>query len=84
MSTFIISKRGMPVARLLFPAKSGACRYAFQRCSEEIDANREWNLVNASWGKISSAKKWQSWESDNGFDLSVAQEVNHGEFYITE
>lgn len=82
-TTFIIAD-SRPVAYLP-PASTtpaGACRYGFQRSAEALDANREWNLVNARKGKISSAAKWQNWGKKNNVELPVAMELNPGEFLI--
>lgn len=54
-------------------------RYSWQRCAEAIDANREFNLVNARRGKISRAKTWQ--KNDLYADSGV--EINPGEFYLS-
>lgn len=83
MATYIIAD-GRPVARAQAHTPAGPCRYAFQRSAEAIDANREWNLVNARRAKTSSAKKWQNWEADNGVELPVAIELNPGEYFISE
>ena len=81
MNSFIIADN-RPVARLLSTAIAGACRFGFQRCAEALDANRDWNLVNARDGKISSAAKWQDWEQTNGVELPTAVVLNPCEFLI--
>ena len=54
-------------------------RYSWQRCAEAIDANREFNLVNARRGKISRAKKWAKVPA---FDYD-AEEIAPGVLYLT-
>ena len=80
-TTFIISD-GTPVARVSGTATAGACRYGWERCKEALNANLEWNLVNARKGKISSAEKWQDWEERHGVLLPVAEEMNEREYLI--
>lgn len=58
-----------------------AVQYAWEKCNESIDAAREFNLVNASNGKISNAKKWAEIERRNGFEVR-ATEINDREFFL--
>ena len=53
-------------------------RYSWQRCAEAIDANREFNLVNARRGKISRAKKWAKLRA-----CYDAEEIAPGVLYLT-
>ena len=50
--------------------------FSKQRCKENINADRKWNLVNSQTGKISKSKKWGKFQSE------LAAEINPGEFYI--
>jgi hypothetical protein len=70
-----------PVAFVRTETK-GSVRYGFKAVREEIDANRELNLVNAKSGKISEAKKWAFWERTHP-DLPFAKEINPGHFLIS-
>jgi hypothetical protein len=72
---------GVPVAYTQTET-TGQVRYAWQFCEESIDASREYNLVNAHWGKVSRAKKWDKWERRHG-ELPYAKEVSPGEFLIS-
>jgi predicted nucleic acid-binding Zn ribbon protein len=79
---YIISS-GSVIAEITTALPSGrAVRWSRQRCAEAIDANREWNLVNARSGKISRAQKWARLVSDDAAETS-AVEINPGEFYLT-
>lgn len=82
MAIRFIIRDGSPVARIIGAATSGPCRYGWERCKEELNANREWNLVNARKGKISNNVKWQEWEARNDVLLPVAEEMNEREFLI--
>ena len=67
------------IAKVSTDLKNGAeVEYAYNSTKEAINANREVNLVNAKWGKISRAKKWASQD----FDCDTAKEVNPSEFLI--
>jgi hypothetical protein len=82
MMTFIVSD-GRPVALVTTtPATPGPCQYGFHRSREALNANREWNLINARKGTISRAQKWQDWELENGVILPGAIELNPGEFFV--
>lgn len=51
------------------------------RTEEQINAAREWNLVNAQVGKISNAAKWDAkWSKTE--DCYFATEINPGEYFI--
>lgn len=54
-----------------------AIQYAYLKIKEEINANRDFNLVNAKTGKISRNKRFlDEYDPD-----SFAKEINPGEFY---
>lgn len=81
MNAYIINNHNEPIARIDGEAKSGHCRYAFQKTAEAIDANRHWNLVNARSGRISNAKRWQEWERKHDL-LPTAIEINPGHYFL--
>jgi len=79
-----IVKNGIAVARIIDDyqtLKSGdIVRYSHLRVNENINASRDYNLVNAITGKISTNKKWS-----DCFNLPEAIEINNGmdnEFYL--
>lgn len=79
MSYLINVKTGELVTYTTKKLKSGErVQVAFNRCKESINANREWNLVNAIECKASNAKKWE--KEINYADSCV--EINENEFYI--
>ena len=54
--------------------------FSHLRVKENINASREYNLVNSGRGKISDSKKYQ-----DCFNLPLAHEINNGvdnEFYL--
>jgi len=53
---------------------------AFDRCKENINANRKWNLVNPIKCKASNAKKWDKISKYHYADTCI--ELNENEFYI--
>ena len=57
--------------------ESGDVMFSYVKTEEDIDANREFNLVNAQHGKISNAKKWEKSEC---FDLG--KEINDDEYFV--
>ena len=57
--------------------ESGDVMFSYVKTKEDIDANREFNLVNAQHGKISNAKKW---ESAKYYDFG--KEINKDEYFI--
>lgn len=73
---------GSPVARTAAAAEAGDCKYGFEKAAEAINANRQWNLVNARNGKISNAVKWEGWERTNNTILPFATQINPGEFFV--
>ena len=79
---FIIANNSI-VAKISGSAVAGqSVRYSSQRCEEAIDASREWNLVNASYGKLSDATKWhKAWSRVE--DCCYAVEINPGEYFIS-
>lgn len=77
-----IIKNNAIIAKTSEALKSGAVvEYAFHTCKEEINADREFNLVNAKTAKISNAKKWDA-EYKKSDDQLTASEINPGEFLI--
>lgn len=81
MTAYIISNTGEPIASIIGEAISGRCRYGFYRCKEEINANREWNIVNSRAGKVSNNKKWEEWEKRWEL-LPFAVELNPRQYFI--
>jgi hypothetical protein len=79
MKTYLIYDN-CPVGVLDNDSKAGArVLFSRQRCKESINANREFNLVNAQTATISRAKKWSNYYN---FPTGLATEINPGEFYI--
>ena len=54
--------------------------YSYQKSEESINANRDFNLVNARTAKISRAKKWLKIYEKSIVDSAI--EINEGEFYV--
>lgn len=57
-------------------------RFGYETCEEALDANRDFNLVNARDAKISRAKKW-----DKAYlyrPIPYGKEINPAEFYINQ
>jgi uncharacterized protein (UPF0264 family) len=54
--------------------------YSTQKVKEEIDANRDFNLVSAINGKISRAKRWNQ---DAAYCELIGVEINPCEFFIS-
>lgn len=80
--SYIISNHGELIAKTEAHLPSAASvRYGQERSREEIDANREYNLVNAKDGKISNAKRWDA-EYRNS-EAGMAVELNPGEFLVS-
>lgn len=76
-----IVKNGRIIAEI-DARESGDVRWSRVSCAEEIDASRERNLVNAQFGKISNAVKYdRQWERMDGREY--AAEINPGEFLIS-
>ena len=66
------------VAQVDTDAKSGTIvEYGHVVCDEEINANRDYNLVNPQSGKISRAKKWEK-----EYIEFFAEEVNPGQYRV--
>ena len=79
MSYLINVKTGELVTYTSKKLKSGErVLVSFDRCKEEINANRDWNLVNAFECKASNAKKWD--KETHYADSCI--ELNENEFYI--
>lgn len=76
---FIISG-GELIATVKTNLKNGtAIEYSYSKCKEAINADREFNLVNAQSGKISRAKKYMK---DYNYCENWATEINPGEFFV--
>jgi len=57
--------------------KSGDVIFSYSKVYENLDANREFNLVNAKDGKISNAKKWRFVDV-----IDIGVEINKDEYYV--
>ena len=86
---FIIANNSI-IAKIDADAKANAgesVKFSRQRCEEAINAGREWNLVNASYGKISDAAKWhKAWGrmcGEEQCEHGSAVEINPGEYFIS-
>ena len=77
-----IIKDGTPIAYIK-NEKARSVRASYTCARESVDANREWNLVNAFEAKISNAQKWESWEKRNGL-LPLASIINDNEVLIAQ
>jgi len=78
MSNAVIVKNGQVLAEIDTELKNGtSVSYGYQKVKEEIDANREYNLVNMRTGKISRNKKFLKEYVDH-----YAVEINEREFFI--
>ena len=79
--SFIISSDNQLIAKVSEVLKSGTqVRFSAHTCAEAIDANREFNLVNAAWGKISNAKKWEKVYMNSY--AGIATMINEGDYII--
>lgn len=56
--------------------------FGFFKVEECMNANRQWNLVNASNGKISRAQKWVKKFVAQAEGRRFGKEINPGEFFI--
>lgn len=81
MKAYII-KSGKLIVAIESSLPSGTpVSFAFNKAIESINANREFNLVNATRGKISRSKKYY----EESLELNCcATEINPREFYIQE
>lgn len=72
------------IAEVMTELKDGSeVRYAYDRCEERISANREYNLVNARFAKISRAKKYENQRLYENFDTAVQlNECDSEDFFI--
>lgn len=81
MKKAYIIKDGQVIAQAKTALKNGSdVEFSRDSCEEALNASKSVNLVNARWGKISRAKKWDK-ATERSFLLS-AKEVNEGEFLI--
>jgi hypothetical protein len=72
-------KDGQLIAATSKALKSGdMVRVAYDTVKEEIDANREYNLLNGFDCKVSNAKKWE--KEFNNSECGYSSEINEGEF----
>jgi len=79
-SNAYIIKNGEVIASTTTNLKNGASiEFSYQICQENINASREYNLVNSSTGKISRAKKW---DYEARCVCRSAIEINPGEFQL--
>lgn len=79
-TAFIISNNEI-VAQVATDLKNqSSVRFSNKKIKEEINANREYNLVNAAHGKISRAKKWFNKAKTQELDFGI--EINQGEFLV--
>lgn len=76
--SYIINSRNEVIAYTEKHYKSGLeVAWSYDSCEESINADRELNLVNRKYGKISNAKKWKK---ECGEDFAV--EINEDEFLV--
>jgi len=61
---------------------SGNYDASYKKCEEKINANREYNLVNAFTIKLSRDKKWEKNYRKNNFNCSSVEIINDDEFYL--
>ncbi len=81
MSYLIDVKTNELVTRTSKKLKSGErVKVSFNRSKNALNADREWDLVNAIECKASNAKKWDTVPSYSYADHCV--ELNPNEFYI--
>ncbi len=82
MNTYII-RNGEVIATVDTELKNGTViEYAFQKGKEELDTNREYNLINSKTGKISRAKKYNQYRHEIAAIGMHAIEINPKEFFI--
>lgn len=80
---YIIDSNGKIIGLTTSRTKAGTVQVAYARTKEEINANRDYNLVNAFDAKLSYAKKYSAREyQDQAAFASFADELNDREFYI--
>ena len=81
MNTVILNNQGQVVATLRKNMRNRkGVKYAYHKCKEQINANREFNLVNAQSGVTSNDLKY----SDDAAYAPLAEEINLGEYYIDD
>ena len=81
MNAVILNSRNEIIATIDTQIKSGSLvEYSSTTCKEEINANRELNLVNTRTGRISRARKYLN--SKNAMLAQHAIEINESEFLI--
>jgi len=79
--SYLISN-GQIVAKTSATMASGqSVAFSGTRVAEEINAGRQWNLVNAQRATIGNGKTWDAkWAKLE--DGRMASEINPGEFFI--
>lgn len=83
MSNAYIVKNGKVICALDTDLSDGEeILYAFKRAKETINANRQYNLVNALTGQISREKKYDKSYKEGNYFVWCAEELNPREFYI--
>jgi len=83
-TSYIISKDGKRViCSIDTDLKSGTTvDYGYHKSKNALNANIDYNLVNAREGKISRAKKWHKSWIDSGQHYGV--ELFERNFYVSE
>lgn len=83
MSTAYIVSNSQVIASVDTDIESGEhVTYAFQKTAENINASREFNLVNSSGAKILRGDKWAKEFAAAGESQQWGKELNPGEFFI--
>lgn len=76
----LVNRNNEVVAYASTELKNGSMvDFSFDRVKENINANREYNLVNAVRVKVSRNKKY--FNDEMMAYLPNAKEINYGEFY---
>ena len=80
---YIVTLDNKLVCRVKTDLPSGAVvEYSTQKCENALNANIEYDLVNASKGKISRAKKWYK-EFHKTEDMLRGEEIHDRIFYLS-
>lgn len=83
MSTAYIVSNNQLIAAVDTSLESGeSVTYAFQKTAENINASREFNLVNSSNAKILRGEKWAKMFVAAGESQQWGKELNPGEFFV--
>lgn len=79
--SYLINSNGELEAYTSKRLKSGqVVLVSYDRCKNGIDANKEYDLVNAFECKVSNAKKWDKF--CESYYAGSCLEINENEFYI--